>query len=50
VFFSSSAGCWRWTPVPERVMTGGVVAHNLHLVQMMEEHIGRSILVRKNPS
>jgi predicted CoA-substrate-specific enzyme activase len=31
------------------VMTGGVVAHNLHLVRMMEEQIGRSILVPEKP-
>jgi (R)-2-hydroxyacyl-CoA dehydratese activating ATPase len=31
------------------VMTGGVVAHNPHLVQMMEDLIGRSILVPEKP-
>jgi len=31
------------------VMTGGVVAHNPHLVQMMEALIGRSILVPEKP-
>jgi predicted CoA-substrate-specific enzyme activase len=31
------------------VMTGGVVAHNPHLVRMMEELIGRPILVPEKP-
>jgi predicted CoA-substrate-specific enzyme activase len=31
------------------VMTGGVVAHNSHLVRMMETLIGRSILVPEKP-
>jgi predicted CoA-substrate-specific enzyme activase len=31
------------------VMTGGVVAHNLYLVRMMEELIGRAILVPEKP-
>lgn len=31
------------------VMTGGVVAHNPHLVRMMEEIIGRPILVPEKP-
>jgi activator of 2-hydroxyglutaryl-CoA dehydratase len=30
-------------------MTGGVVAHNPHLVQMMAEIIGRPILVPEKP-
>ncbi len=34
---------------PNVVMTGGVVAHNPHLVRMMEELIGRSILVPEKP-
>ncbi len=31
------------------VMTGGVVAHNPYLVAMMEEQIGRSVLVPEKP-
>ena len=31
------------------VMTGGVVAHNLYIVRMMEELIGRPILVPEKP-
>jgi predicted CoA-substrate-specific enzyme activase len=34
---------------PNVVMTGGVVAHNPHLVEMMAELIGRSILVPEKP-
>ena len=34
---------------PNVVMTGGVVAHNPHLVRMMEELIGRPILVPEKP-
>jgi activator of 2-hydroxyglutaryl-CoA dehydratase len=31
------------------VMTGGVVAHNLYIVRMMEELVGRSIRVPEKP-
>jgi len=34
---------------PNVVMTGGVVAHNPHLVEMMAELIGRPILVPEKP-
>ena len=37
-------------PLTEKVvMTGGVVAHNSFLVQMVEEIIGREVLVPEYP-
>jgi predicted CoA-substrate-specific enzyme activase len=50
VFFSMIKRVLEMDSLTEKVvMTGGVVAHNLFLVKMTEEIIGREILVPKYP-
>ena len=50
VFFSVIRRVLEMDSMTEKVvMTGGVVAHNPHLVKMVEEMIGRQILVPEHP-
>jgi len=50
VFFSMIKRVLEMDALTEKVvMTGGVVAHNLFMVKMTEEIIGRKILVPKYP-
>jgi predicted CoA-substrate-specific enzyme activase len=50
VFFSVTRRVMEMDSMTEHVvMTGGVVAHNPHMVKMTEEMIGRKILVPEHP-
>jgi predicted CoA-substrate-specific enzyme activase len=50
VFFSVVRRVMEMDALTEHVvMTGGVVAHNPHLVEMMEDQIGRPVLVPEKP-